>query len=244
MAEIHHFSYGPLTPVLALLLSFAGSLLGLRCTVRARDVEGRARAGWLALGAVAIGGTGIWVMHFIAMLGFEVRGMEIRYDAFLTLLSALVAVLVVGAGLFIVGFGGFRPRPLLGGGALTGAGVASMHYLGMAAMNMSGHVEYNPLLVVASVLIALVAATAALWFSARLSGGWTTTGAAAIMAVAISGMHYTGMLAMEVHADPALGAPSGATALDFLLPLFLGVSLVSVLLMLIIAVSPRDADAN
>lgn len=76
----------------------------------ARPARGRppggSRAYWLALAALAIGGTGIWVMHFIAMLGFSVAHTEIRYDVPLTLLSCLTAIAVVAVGLFLVGFGG------------------------------------------------------------------------------------------------------------------------------------------
>ncbi|MBA3799981.1 MAG: hypothetical protein H0X18_12985, partial [Geodermatophilaceae bacterium] len=79
MPEIEHFAYGVLTPILAYAMSFIGSLLGLQCTARARFATGRSRVGWLLLAAVSIGGTGVWVMHFIAMLGFRVTGMDIRY---------------------------------------------------------------------------------------------------------------------------------------------------------------------
>ncbi|MCQ0019291.1 MHYT domain-containing protein [Actinomadura madurae] len=106
MTEVHHFAYGPLTPAAAYVMSFVGSLLGLLCTTRARASAGGSRAYWLALAALAIGGTGIWVMHFIAMLGFSVAHTEIRYDVPLTLLSCLTAIAVVAVGLFLVGFGG------------------------------------------------------------------------------------------------------------------------------------------
>src|SRR5215216_4908689 len=104
MAEIHHFAYGWVTPALAYALSVLGSLLGLICAARVRDVPpGRQRVRWLTLAALSIGGTGIWVMHFMAMLGFSVDGTLIRYDVPTTALSAVVAVTVVGIGLFVVG---------------------------------------------------------------------------------------------------------------------------------------------
>src|SRR5918992_3096906 len=101
--EIHHFTFGALTPGLAYMMSCAGSLLGLLCTTRAQVLTGRSRIQWLMAGALAIGGTGIWVMHFIAMLGFSVTTVAIRYDIVLTLLSALIAIVVVGVGLYIAG---------------------------------------------------------------------------------------------------------------------------------------------
>lgn len=243
MPGVDHFAYGLLTPGVAYVMSFVGSLLGLHCTARARAAAGGVRAGWLTLAAISIGGTGIWVMHFIAMLGFRVQNMEIRYDVALTLLSMAVAVIVVGVGLFIVGFGGNRIGTLIAGGVVTGLGVASMHYMGMAAIKMAGHIEYSLGIVSTSIAIAVVAATVALWFTLRVRGHWVTAGAAAVMGVAVSGMHYTGMAAMEVHAPTAnTGTPVGASAFDFLLPLIIGISVLGVILLMIIGLSLSEEE--
>ncbi|WP_067176180.1 MHYT domain-containing protein [Microtetraspora niveoalba] len=242
MAHINHFSYGLLTPLLAYVMSSIGSMLGLMLTARARFVAGGERVRWLVGGAVSIGGTGIWVMHFIAMMGFDVGNIPIRYDIPLTVASALIAVAVVGAGLFIVAYGGARPAPLLAGGALTGGGVACMHYVGMAAMNMPGHVSYDPAVVTGSVLIAVVAATAALWFTLRVRGALPTTGAALIMGVAVSGMHYTGMFAMSVRLDPDPGTVPGAQALDFLVPLLVLISMFTLVMLLSVILAPSEHE--
>jgi NO-binding membrane sensor protein with MHYT domain len=242
VSEVHHFSYGVVTPAVAYAMSCIGALLGLLCTARARGGVGRSRAAWLALAAVSIGGTGIWVMHFIAMLGFQVPGKEIRYNVPVTLLSALIAVVVVGIGLFIVGFGGTDWGTLVTGGLFTGLGVASMHYLGMSALRMAAHVSYQPLLVALSVLIAVVAATVALWFTVRVRGNLATLGAALVMGVAVTGMHYTGMAAMRVHDDTSLGDPAGARAFDFLLPLIVGISVVALILLVTIGLSPTEDE--
>src|SRR5918999_5736723 len=134
MSEVHHFSYGLWTPLLAYIMSCTGALLGLLLTARARAASGRSRALWLTFGALSIGGTGIWVMHFIAMLGFSIPTATIRYNVPLTLLSALLAVVVVGGGLFTVGFGESRLATLLAGGSLTGIGVAIINYTGVGGV--------------------------------------------------------------------------------------------------------------
>jgi NO-binding membrane sensor protein with MHYT domain len=242
MAHVHHFSYGLLTPVSAYLMSVVGSFLGLLCMSRARASSGRSRASWLSLAALAIGGTGIWVMHFIAMLGFSVSGMPIRYNVPVTLLSCLTAVLVVGIGLFVLGFGGSGQSVIVTGGLVMGIGVVSMHYSGMAAMNMAGDIGYQPGLVALSVVIAVVAATAALWFCVRVRGMRATFGAALIMGVAVTGMHYTGMAAMRISMRPGMPAPGGATASDFLIPLIGGVAVVSITLLIIIAMAPSEDE--
>src|SRR5262249_21631338 len=112
---VHNFSYGLLNPGFAYLTSFLGCFLGLQCTARARAMRGADRARWLLLAAVSIGTTGIWVMHFIAMLGFTIPGQVITYNVPVTILSMLTAVAVVSGGLFIVGFGGQGPVPVLAG---------------------------------------------------------------------------------------------------------------------------------
>ncbi len=183
--------------------------------ILARAYEGRARARWLVLAAVAIGAVGIWAMHFIAMLGFTIPGEPIRYNVPTTIASMLLAVAVVGIGLFIVGFGDGRrwsAARLLAGGVVIGVGVAAMHYLGMAAMSMPGPCPTALPLVALSVLIAIVAGTAALWIGTWVRTIRATLGAAVVMGVAVTGMHYTGMAALHVTgmAMPSTGSIAGA----------------------------------
>jgi NO-binding membrane sensor protein with MHYT domain len=245
VVQVHNFSYGLLNPGLAYLTSCLGCFLGLQCTARARALQGGARVRWLLLAGVSIGTTGIWVMHFIAMLGFSIPGQAITYNVPVTILSMLVAVGVVSVGLLIVGFGGEGLRPLLLGGMIIGLGVASMHYMGMWAMRMPDTMGYDPRLLAASVLIAIVAGTAALWAALRLGSVWHTLLASLIMGVAVSGMHYTGMAAMQVTAAPgggmaAMGA--GVSGRAFLLPLILGITAVSFVLAAIITLAPTEAE--
>ena len=245
MIHVNNFSNGALNPVLAYLMSCMGCFLGLRCTTRARAYQGRAaRARWLTLAALAIGSTGIWVMHFIAMLGFAIPGQAIRYNVPVTILSMAIAVVVVGVGVFIVGFSRAGTRPLLAGGLIIGLGVASMHYIGMSAIRVQDSLTYSPLLVAASVIIAVIAGTAALWAALRLDTLWSTIVASLIMGVAVSGMHYTGMAALRVSAAPGLAVSTTATAsaVAFLLPLILGLSSIGFVLSAVIALSPTAAE--
>ena len=97
MGHLDHATLGWLTPVLSYAMACTGAALGLGCTVRALAATGRVRRNWLLTAASAIA-TGIWTMHFTAMLGFGVSGTDTRYDVPLTLLSLLVAMLFVCAG--------------------------------------------------------------------------------------------------------------------------------------------------
>jgi hypothetical protein len=117
----------------------------------------------------------------------------------------------------------------------------------MAAMRMSGKITYDPALFAVSVVIAIVAATAALWAALSLRRLATTFGAALIMGVAVSGMHYTGMAAMRMYSAPApsgmvMGTSGGATAENFLLPLILGISILAFVLTATLALSPTSEE--
>ncbi len=240
---MHHFSYGLLTPTVAYILSILGSLLGLLCTARARSARNnKQRSWWLVLAAFAIGGTGIWSMHFMAMLGFTVTGARIRYDVPITVASAILAVIVVGVGLFIAGFGRRGAPRIVTGGILAGVGVAIMHYTGMGAMRLDGTIKYDPSLVAASVIIAVVAATVALWFTVVLRRKALIFGAALIMGVAVCGMHYTGMAAMSVELAKPTYTIEGATASSLLVPIGMLVLLVIGGLIFAIGAAPTDED--
>ncbi|MHC3474549.1 MHYT domain-containing protein [Streptomyces sp. 7R007] len=215
------FRYGAVTPVAAYLMACLGGALGLRCIVRSLLNEQSWKSGWLALGAASIG-CGIWTMHFIAMLGFQVEETGIRYDKGLTLLSLLVSIVVVGIGVFIVGHLGAGRLTLCVAGVVTGLGVAAMHYLGMAAMRLNGDIAYAPLTVALSVVIAIVAATAALWAAVTVRGFLTSLGASLVMGVAVSGMHYTAMAAVSVHVHGTNSTWAGDSPASLLLPMLLG----------------------
>ncbi|MEI5100688.1 MHYT domain-containing protein [Streptomyces sp. PmtG] len=241
MGHLDHATFGWLTPVLSYAMACVGAALGLQCTVRALSATGRSRRNWLLTAASAIG-TGIWTMHFVAMLGFGVSGTQIRYDVPLTLLSLIVAMAVVGAGVFAVGYGHDRGRALALGGLTTGLGVASMHYLGMAALRLHGDVTYDPVLVALSVVIAVLAATAALWAALNIKSQLAVGVASLVMGGAVSSMHYTGMLAVSVRVTPSGAALSGATTMQFIFPLAVGLGSYLFLTSAFVALSPSAGE--
>ncbi len=242
MVVVHNFTYGLLNPVLGYAMSCLGCFLGLRCTTRARAADGAARVRWLLLAAMSIAVAGIWGMHFIAMLGFSIPGQTIRYSVLVTIASMLIAIVVVSIGLLIVGFGGERTAPLLSGGLMIGIGVAGMHYVGMSALRMPDMMHYNISLVILSVVIAVVAGTAALWAALRLDSLGSAFVACLIMGVAVSAMHYTGIAALKLSASPAVGMPGGASASSFLVPLIFGISILTMTLTAAISLSPTEAE--
>ncbi|WP_297537023.1 MHYT domain-containing protein [Amycolatopsis sp.] len=216
------FAMGHWLLVLAYVTSVVGCALGLACTLQARyALTPRARLTWLALAAVSIGGVGIWVMHFIAMLGFTTPGMPVRYDILRTTLSAILSVAAVFVGLLVFGVRNrFSWGRLLLGGLITGLAVNVMHYTGMWAVQIKGTISYDPTLVALSVVIAVVAATAALWCTVAVDKLLPRLAAGLVMGAAVTGMHYTGMAAVRVHLDMAAPDPSGVEVFSFLFPVF------------------------
>ena len=217
----HHFTYGWLNPAMGLAFAAAGSFLGLSAARYARAATTTAgRFRWVLLASLAIGGVGIWMMHFIAMIGFTVTGSDIAYDVLLTVASFALAVLAVGIGVFLSATEGAGwPRSVVGG-LVCGAGVVGMHYTGMAAISTGGTVSYDGRLVAASAVIAVVASTVALRFTAVVDRRGTMLAASAVMSVAVVGMHYTGMAAMSVRESFDV-AVRGIDPLVLMLPILL-----------------------
>ena len=196
-----HTGYNPALVALSIGLSIFASYTALDLGARIRGPVPGARWPWVAGAALAMGG-GIWSMHFVGMLAFEM-GLPAAYDLGLTLLSLLIAVAFTGGAFLWVAYQGEGLAGLLIAGPLMGLGVAAMHYTGMAALQISGRLAYSVPVVVLSVAIAVTAATAALWLAFRQHGVWQKLTAASIMGLAVAGMHYTGMAAATITASEA-----------------------------------------
>ena len=180
--------------VMSIAIAVFASYTALDLAARVRASVGRMRLVWLGTAAVAMGG-GIWAMHFVAMLAFDMPGMEVGYDLGLTLMSLLTAIAVTGIAFFVMARSDRSLRRLLAAGLFMGLGVVAMHYMGMAAMRMTAAISYDRLWFSISFLIAIGAATAALWLASRNRGPVEKAAAALVMGSAIAGMHYAGMKA-------------------------------------------------
>src|ERR1700726_2498072 len=165
---------------------------------RVTATGGWARAVWLLGGAGAMG-TGIWSMHYIGMLAF-ILPIPVAYHWPTVLLSLSAAILASVVALGVVSrqkMGWFRA---VAGSVLMGAGIASMHYIGMAAMRLPAICQFNSFLVVLSVAFAILISLAALWITFHFRHEKTGIGreksaGAVVMGAAIPVMHYTGMAA-------------------------------------------------
>ncbi|MBD8094106.1 EAL domain-containing protein [Pseudomonas fluorescens] len=202
-------SYSPSLVVISLCVAILASYTALDLAGRIATAKGRAVYLWMAGGALAMG-VGVWSMHFIGMLALRLP-FALGFDLGITALSLLIAVLSSGFALWLVSQPRLPAWQLAIGALVMGAGIASMHYTGMAAMRMTPGIDYDPALFGASLLIAVVASGAALWIAfnlrrntpyVRLARG----GAAVVMGIAIVGMHYTGMAAARFDDNSFCGA--------------------------------------
>ena len=184
---------------LSIIVAIVVSYTALTLAGRVAQAERSSGRGWLFGGAAAMG-IGIWSMHFIGMLAFSVP-IPLRYNILTTLVSLIIAILTSGFALAIASRPNLGLKRLAAGSLVMGAGICAMHYTGMAAIQIMPTISYDPLLVGASIAIAVTASFAALWLAFKLRSGqsWlmilTRGGAAVVMGFAITGMHYTGMAA-------------------------------------------------
>lgn len=213
-------------------VSIFASFTALNLSGRLLSASPRARPWWIWAAALALGG-GTWAMHFLGMLAMT---MEVTYDIRLTALSLLIPVLASRGGLNIICRSGLGRRPLVGAGLLVGTGIVAMHYIGMAAMRTPGHaVTYDPALTGGAVVIALAAATAALWLAFRTHDIGQRMAGSIVMGFAISGMHYTAMAGAAFVAtdqtgvvNPQMDPATLAVALAFVACFLLILALVTV----------------
>jgi NO-binding membrane sensor protein with MHYT domain len=195
--SILNTSYSLPLVALSFAVSMIGSLTALSAAGAARRADRSLNRFNIAMSGLALGGVGIWSMHFIGMVAWSVD-LRVGYQLFITVVSLVAAVLVSTLALGYVATEPLSWRRLLVAGPLAGIGVAAMHYVGMASMTFAGFFEWNWPLVALSLLIAVVAATAALWLAFHTRERSHRVAASAIMASAVCAMHYTGMAAASV----------------------------------------------
>jgi NO-binding membrane sensor protein with MHYT domain len=218
--DVVPLSFNSSLVALSFLIAALGSYVALLAAagIRAETQDGEIRVGYIVIGAMAMGGVGIWSMHFIGMLAQNLP-FEVGYQAGLTILSFVVAAGFSGWAFWYVGRDRFTFLRCLVGGCAAGFGVASMHYVGMSAARMPAVLLWNLPLVILSVLIAVIAATAALWLAFNIQNERQRIGAAILMAVAVCGMHYTGAAAGAVvctTANRAMGLHIGGAMLPYI----------------------------
>lgn len=162
--------------------------------------DGR-RPAWILASGFSIG-AGIWSTHFIGMLGYD-PGIVLDYELRTTLLSLVVAVAAASAAFLVA-----RSTPSrwagAGAGLLLGAGIAGMHFLGVAGVRLPGHFTWDPVLAGTAIVIGCLLAAAGMALHVRSTDGRGRLAAASVLTVAIATLHFLAMAAARAVPDPAL----------------------------------------
>ncbi|MBE9030070.1 hypothetical protein IQ266_10055 [filamentous cyanobacterium LEGE 11480] len=245
LVSTYDFQLVAISIVIAILAAYTALTFANHVT----QTPAAARPIWLGSGAIAMG-TGIWSMHFVGMLAFQLP-VEISYSLPIVIFSMLAAISASAIALKTVSAPILTTRDWLLSSSSMGAGISTMHYTGMAAMQVPAHIHYNSYLVSLSIGVAIVVSMIALKIVFRLcqpdSSSWQKLGSAVVMGAAIPLMHYIGMAAVEFSALPT-GQTTIESNLEFLSGLVCVISFViigsALLISLEVQVSDRTASLS
>jgi PAS domain S-box-containing protein len=219
--------YNPWLVLLSVVVAVFTATLALQMVdFAARGARGL-RTAAIATGTVALG-SGVWAMHFLAMLAFNLC-VAVDYDPLITGISMLPSIAASAVALKIISKPSISRADLLAGGVLVGGGIGAMHYVGMAAMQMGPALRYDPGFFALSIVVAVVLAVVALWMRRRQYG---LLASGTVMGLAIAGMHYTGMAAARFYGDASLQVPGFSPDTGMLA---FGVTLTTALIALLVA---------
>lgn len=188
---------------LSILIAVIGSYIALSFAAKLHMARGFRRHVKFAGGAFLMG-LAIWSMHFIGMLALKMA-MPVSYNPLLSSVSIVAAAIGSGVAFSILSRETLGRLRLVSGSIAMGMAIVSMHYLGMASMQMAARIQYDPSWFALSVIIAIGASAVGLWLAYRpgvlpfKSPTMQTAFSAVVLGLAISGMHYTGMRAASFY---------------------------------------------
>src|SRR5580692_11198761 len=192
---------------LAAFICIVASFTAINLLRHARKSTGSMRVLWLTVSAISTG-FGIWATHFVAMLAFT-PGIPSGYNITLTLLSLVAAILLTGVGLAVSLIPNWRHGPWIGG-AIVAGGIAAMHYTGMAAFEIAGVLQWDPTLVVVSIVLGAGIGTVALPVGLHGEQDKWKIGGALLLTLAICSHHFTAMGAVSIIPDPNIAVSQTA----------------------------------
>ena len=187
--------HDPYLVALSVVVAILGGYTGFGLAARIRATPGVSRRVLLA-GAAAFLAIGIWTMHFVGMLAESIPA-DAVYLVLPTIISFLICALVVGISLFFVSVGEPSLLRVMSSAVLLGAGIASMHYVGIHGLAGNFAIEHDGTMVVLSVVVAIVAAYGGLRAFLARQEGIRLIASSIAFGVAVSGMHYTAMSGMH-----------------------------------------------
>lgn len=236
-----HESYSVGLVVLSLLVATMGAYVAIEIAQRVRVSEGRRRVFWTYGGAFAMG-LGIWSMHFVGMLALRLSVL-IWYDVVLIAASMIAAIVGCGIAFFVFYRAHVGPWLTVVASVFMGLAFAGMHYTGMAGMRLGAGLSYDPIMVGASIAVAIVVSLATLALTRRMIDRgaekrlWLKKVAASlVLGLAVSGIHYTGMFAAHFSpGSPTWKAPDGLVLGTYQLGLVVSIISVGLLILALFA---------
>jgi diguanylate cyclase (GGDEF)-like protein/PAS domain S-box-containing protein len=200
---------------LSVLVAMTGSFTALTHAQRMRESAGRVALLWMVAGGCTLG-VAVWSTHFIGMLAFHLP-IPISYDLPLAIFSLLPAVLSALLGFRVLLVSLISTWHVFISGLLIGAGISMTYYTGVAALKMSPAINHDPLFFALAVAVAVASSWGALLMMYRgerfdLRPLPRMVSGAAIMGLAISGMHYAAMPGMRIQPDSVF--PAGALRIE------------------------------
>lgn len=202
-----HYSWGLV--ILSIVVAIFTSYVAFAYSERYRVSYGNIKKLWLTFGSFVMG-LGVWSMHFIGMLAYKLP-FPVAYDIQITILSIIPAILAAVAMHIVIAKEQINYNALIIGGTIMGAGIGTMHYTGMMAMHFDGYMAYNPIIFELSIIVAIVFSIFAISLKhilkiIKINSVKVPIYCCVIMGIAISGMHYMGMLATSFFTNPNVSA--------------------------------------
>src|SRR5262245_29839456 len=195
--------------LLAAIVCAATSVAAFHMYSRVEHAQGRMRGGWLFMTGLCTA-AGIWATHFVAMLAYQ-PSVPVAYDPGLTAISLLIAIGATTLGCLVSSSS--VPLRAWIGGAIIGVGISLMHFTGMQAVELAGHIEWDPALVIAAIVLGATLGSAAMAAFQRLEGARAVAAGAGLLTLAICAMHFTAMGAATIVPDPTV-VPAWGFAAD------------------------------
>jgi diguanylate cyclase len=228
--------------LLSIVVAIQGAYVGLSLAVQIADASGIRRRLLLAGATISLA-VAIWTMHFVGMLAVRLS-FPVDYLVLPTLLSFLVCAIVVGAAVYATSSGPLTLVRLTLSSCLMGAGIFTMHYIGMSALDASAYMIHDRAYVAASMAIAIAASGLALWLAAGRRGWPPLIFSAAAFGIAVSGMHYTAMAGVTLYpyATGVSGAPALSTDLLAIVVAVVAFCISGIFLLLLLPDAARSAS--
>ncbi|MGF2614728.1 EAL domain-containing protein [Rossellomorea vietnamensis] len=229
-----HGEYSLLIVILSVVIACCASFTALSMNQRMQQTSFFPRTFWLSLASIAMG-LGIWSMHFIGMSAFSLP-VSMHFDIPMTILSVLPAVFASYLAFYFANRRNTTHWSYLAAGIFMGLGIAAMHYVGMAAMEMEAQYIYRPWIFLASIVIAVVVSYVALYIFSTLQKYMAKllikVATSVLMGLAITSMHYTGMGAVVFYSTTPLAGNAHHMHMDMsmlILSVTIGIAILMVL---------------